>query len=513
VTTGRNNDLSTKLTRRKFLRASAAWIALTSTLLGCEPPRRPAKTALSTTASPGRPKYVRSFRSRPDLHPPTIDIVTPAHNNTAPGYIFLAPKNGPGEDSPSQDGPLILDNSGEPVWFHPLHNEGEDTMDFKVQYYKGEPVLTFWEGHHTGYGRGEYVILDSSYREIKRVRAGNGYEGDHHEFLITPQETALITIYGSTRMDLSPVGGSKDGRVLDGIAQEVDIATGKVLFEWHSLEHVAPEESHADPPKNPRMSFDYFHINSIDVDHDSNLLVSARRTSTVYKIDRQSGEILWRLGGKKSSFEMGPGTRTRYQHDARRQTDGTLTIFDNGGVKKDDRSYGIVLELDEEEMSATLVRRYPHPEGRLVGTQGSVQVLPNDNVFIGWGSNPLFSEFSTDGELLFDARFPPEVESYRAFRFPWVGEPGDDPAVAVEAGSADELRLYASWNGATEVASWQVVAGSSPDKLEPVGSGAPKEGFETAIRVNTTEPYVGVQARDGSGRVLGTSRAVKPETR
>src|SRR5215218_1730421 len=506
---GRDNNLSMKLTRRKFLKAAgagAAWIALMSTL-GCESDRRP-----RATASPGRPKYVRSFRSRPDLHPPTIDIVTPAHNNTAPGYIFLAPKNGPTEESPSQDGPLILDNSGEPVWFHPLHNEDQDTMDFKVQYYKGEPVLTFWEGHHTGYGRGEYVILDSSYREIKRVRAGNGYEGDHHEFLITPQDTALITIYGKVSgMDLSSVGGPKAGTVLDGIAQEVDIESGEVIFEWHSLEHVGLDESHADPPKNPRMSFDYFHINSIDIDHDSNLLISARRTSTVYKVDRQSGEILWRLGGKKSSFEMDPGTQTRYQHDARRQSDGTLTIFDNGSVKKDDRSYGIVLELDEEEMSATLVRRYPHPEGRLVGTQGSVQVLPNDNVFIGWGSNPLFSEFSRDGELLFDAAFPPEVESYRAFRFPWVGHPSDEePAIAVEAGSADELRLYASWNGATEVASWQVVAGSSPDKLEPVGSSAPKAGFETAIRVNTSEPYVGVEARDGSGRVLGTSRAVKP---
>src|SRR5215218_6957805 len=497
---GRDNNLSTKLTRRKFLKAAgagAAWIALTSTL-GCESDRRP-----QATASPERPKYVRSFRSRPDLHPPTIDIVTQAHNDTAPGYIFLAPKNGPGEDSPSQDGPLILDNSGEPVWFHPLQNEDEDTMDFKVQYYKGEPVITFWEGHHTGYGRGEYVILDSSYREIKRVRAGNGYQGDHHEFLITPQDTALITIYGKVRRDLSSVGGSKAGRVLDGIAQEIDIATGKVLFEWHSLEHVGLDDSYSKP-------FDYFHINSIDVDHDSNVLISSRNTCAVYKVDRQSGEILWRLGGKKSSFEMGPGTRTRYQHDARRQPDGTITIFDNGGVKKDDRSYGLVLELDEDEMSATLVREYPHPEGRLVGTQGSVQVLPNGNVFIGWGSNPLFSEFSRDGELLFDAAFPPLVESYRAFRFPWSGHPSDDPAVAVEAGSADELRLYASWNGATEVASWQVVAGSSPDKLEPVGSGAPKAGFETAIRVNTSEPYVGVEARDGSGRVLGTSRAVKP---
>src|SRR5215211_1027564 len=513
---GRNDNLSTKLTRRKFLKAAgagAAWIALTSALPGCESDRRP-----RATASPDQSEYVRSFRSRPDLHPPTIDVLTHPHQNsssTAPGYIFLAPKNGPGEQSPNQDGPLIIDNSGEPVWFRPLHNEDEDTMDFKVQHYQGEPVITFWEGHHTGYGQGEYVILDTSYREIARVRAGNGYLGDHHEFLISPQDTALITIYGKVdKMDLSSVGGQKDDRVLDGIAQEVDIESGEVIFEWHSLDHVEPEESHAKLPKNPRMSFDYFHINSIDVDHDSNLLISARRTSTVYKVDRQSGEILWQLGGKKSSFEMDPRTRRSWQHDARRQPDGTITIFDNGGVHVDEQSRGLVLELDMDQMSASVVREYTHPDKLLAATQGSVQVLPNDNIFIGWGSNPLFSEFSTDGELLFDARFPPEVESYRAFRFPWVGHPSDEePAIAVEAGSADELRLYASWNGATEVASWQVVAGSSPDKLEPVGSSAPKEGFETAIRVNTSEPYVGVQARDGSGRVLGTSRAVKPETR
>src|SRR5215216_4896936 len=234
MATGRNNDLSTKLSRRKFLKAAgagAAWIALTSTL-GCAPPRRAAKTAPATTTSPVQgsrsssmgSEYVRSFRSRPDLHPPTIDVLSPPHNNssTAPGYIFVAPKNGPGEHSPSQDGPLILDDRGEPVWFYPLQDEQKDTMDFKVQYYQGEPVLTFWEGHHTGYGLGEYVILDSSYKEIKRLKAGNGYHGDHHEFLITDEDTALITIYSKVeKMDLRRVGGTREGRVLDGIAQEV----------------------------------------------------------------------------------------------------------------------------------------------------------------------------------------------------------------------------------------------------------------------------------------------------
>jgi hypothetical protein len=503
---GNDDRLSAKTTRRRFLKtlgAGAAWIALTGAL-GCEPARR-----IRVLASPERPRGAWTFRSRPDLSPPAVDVTTKAQH-TAPGYIFVASKNGPEEDGPGQDGAMIVDNHGQPVWFRPLQNEDKDTFDFKVQRYWGQPVLTWWEGVHTGFGQGEYVIADSSYREVTRVHAGNGYRGDHHEFLITPQNTALLTIYGWVGADLSSVGGSKDGVVMDGIVQEVGIETGEVLFEWHSLDHVAFDESDAKPPKNGGWPFDYFHINSIDVDQDGNLLISARRTSTVYKIDRKSGEIIWRLGGKKSDFEMGPGTRTRYQHDARRQPDGTITIFDNGGVKTEKQSYGLVLELDENKMTATLVRTYAHPNGQVAGTQGSMQVLPNGNVFIGWGSDTIFSEFSGDGDLLFNASFPPEVESYRAFRFPWSGQPSDVPAVVAEPSPDDKVTVYASWNGATEVTTWQVLTGPGPDRLRPVGAAVPRDGFETAILVHTTDPYVGVQARGRSGRVLGTSKPIKP---
>jgi hypothetical protein len=438
-----------------------------------------------------------------------IEVTARAHDNTAPGYIFVAPKNGPEESGPGQDGCMILDEDGQPVWFRPLQREEWDVMDLKVQTYRGEPVLTWWEGFHTGYGQGEYVIADASYREIRRVRAGNGYIGDHHEFLISPQDTALLTIYSPVRVDLSSLGGSKDGVVLEGIAQEVAIETGEVLFEWHSLEHVGLEESYYQPSRDQKSPFDYFHINSIDVDHDNNLLISARRTSTVYKIDRESGEVIWRLGGKKSDFEMGSGIRRAYQHDARRQPNGTITIFDNGAWKVDDQSYGLVLELDEDEMRATRVRRYAHPDKVLSETQGNVQVLPNGNVFIGWGSEPVLSEFASDGELLFNASFPPEAESYRAFRFPWSGQPDDDPAVVAEPGADDKVTLYVSWNGATEVATWQVLAGSNPEELQMVAS-VPRKGFETVITVETTEAYVGVRAKNDSGRVLGTSRVFEP---
>jgi hypothetical protein len=499
--------LSSKITRRSFLGAVAAggaWIALTGTL-GCERSPRPRARAI---AAPARGEQPWAFRSRPEFRPPAVEVRTQARG-TAPGYIFVAPKKEPGASGPSQDAPLIVGEGGDPVWFHPLQGDDEkDAFNFGVQSYKGETVLTWWEGHHTGFGQGEYVLMDHSYREISRVRAGNGYEGDHHEFLITPQDTALITIYSEVPMDLSSVGGPVDSAVLDGIVQEVDIGTGEVLFEWHSLEHVALEESYFKPPPDLKTSFDYFHINSIDVYDDEHLLISARRTSTVYKVDRKTGEVVWRLGGKNSDFDMGQGARTDYQHDARSHPGGIITIFDNGSVSRGEQSRGIVLKIDEDAMTATLLREYTHPAKVFSDTQGNVQVLPNGNVFVGWGSEPYFSEFSRDGKLIFDASFTPELESYRAFRFPWKGQPEDAPAVAGVSGPEDKVTLYVSWNGATEVATWLVLAGAGPDKLEPVGS-APRKGFETAITLETDEPYVAVKATDGSGRVLGTSKTLK----
>ena len=280
--------------------------------------------------------------------------------------------------------------------------------------------------------------------------------------------------YVPARTDLSPIGGPKDGMVWDGIVQEVDIETGEVLFEWHSLEHVGVEESYIGLPEDPDYLYDYFHNNSIDVEPDGNLLLCARNTWTVYKVVRSSGEVLWRLGGKKSDFEMGPGTRSAYQHDARRQRDGTITIFDNGAHPKvHDQSRGIVVELDEEKMSAKQLREYTSPKKPLATSQGNMQLLPNSNVLIGWGSQPFVSEFSHEGELLFEARFPPDGESYRAFRFLWSGHPTDEPAVEVEQGPEDKVKLYASWNGATEVATWEVLAGPRQSRLESVGSVAP----------------------------------------
>jgi hypothetical protein len=495
-------------TRGEFLKvvgAGSAWIALLNTI-GCQPAKQEnqqsRRSQLTRHSAPAQPNLVRAFRSRPDLSPPAIEITAQAHD-TAPGYIFIAPKKGVG-----QDGPMIVDDRGQLVWF----SKGRYALNFRTQDYKGRPVLTWWQGKIVqGHGQGEYLIFDESYREMTRVRAGNGYAGDEHEFLISPQDTALITVYNQVPRDLSSVGGPKEGIVWEGVAQELDIETGEVLFEWHSLDYVSLEESY-DKPKDPEKPFDYFHINSIDVDHDGNWIICARNTSAVYKIDRNSGRIIWRLGGKKSDFEMESDARPARQHDARRQPDGTLTIFDNGAHPwVHDQSRGIVLDLDEEKMSASLARVYTSPEKPRATSQGNMQMLPNGNALIGWGSEASLSEFSSDSELLFNANLPgrghQETESYRAFRFPWSGHPAEDPSMVAEPASDDNVNVYASWNGATEVATWEILAGSSPDKLKPVGS-APRDSFETLISLHTTEPYVAAQAKGRSGELLGTAKVV-----
>jgi hypothetical protein len=506
-----------RFTRRRFLSAvgaGATYVALTN-VVGCDRSEPDLKAKTPKAGAPSAPKVsplpkasprgdVLAFRSRPDLSPPAVEVTTRAHD-TAPGYIFAAPA----KSKAGQGGSMIVDDRGELVWFRPLQGRYPRAHDLKVQSYRGRSVLTWMDGVN------EFVIFDHSYREIARVSAANGYNGDHHEFTISPQDTALLLIYSAVPSDLSSIGGRKYGRVWQCIVQELDIQSGEVLFEWHSLEHVGLDETYATVTQDGSRGLDYFHANSIDVDHDNNLLVSARQTFAVYKIDRKSGEIRWRLGGKKSDFQMREGTRFAFQHDARRLPDGTISIFDNGTTvfhhkipEAVEESRGIVLEVDEEKMSASLVREYTHPDKQYAHASGNLQLLPNGDVFIGWGRALVFSEFSHDGDLLFDARLPPHHKSYRYFRFPWSGHPTDRPAAAAKRVKKDELAVYASWNGATEVSTWEVLAGPHPGQIKPLGS-VPRNGFETAMTVQTTHLYVAVRAKDHSGRVLGTTAPMK----
>jgi hypothetical protein len=456
------------------------------------------------------PGPTQHFRSRPDLKPPVVQIRTPA-KGTAPGYVFLAPKM-----AVVQAGPLIMDNRGQVVWFHPLKRT-KGVTDFRAQRYHGKPVLTWWRGRVSDVGvgiNGWYVIYDQSYRPVAEVRPGNGLVGDVHEFLLTSRDTALMTIYHRRHVDLRALGGPKDGLIWDGIVQEVDIPTGRLLFEWHSFPEIGVAESYSNPPKKQLgtkpFPYDYIHLNSIDEEPNGNLLVSGRNTHAVYEISRRTGKVLWRLGGKRSDFRLGRGVRFAWQHDARRQPDGTITIFDNGAAPPVEKfTRVLVLKLDERSKRASLVRSYRHPKRLLAPFEGNAQFLPNGHVFVGWGAWPYVSELDGSGRVLFDAYFGhgkkpgADADTYRAYRFVWHGRPKDPPDIAV-AGT----KVYVSWNGATEVTRWQVLVGKANDDLAVVAT-ARKSGFETVIPFRAKGKYIAVQALDRSGKVIGDSRTLR----
>ncbi|HEX3518834.1 MAG TPA: arylsulfotransferase family protein [Solirubrobacteraceae bacterium] len=480
------------MTRRQLLRSAGIGVAglSVSGVVG------ELVTGAFASRSPGPPRAPH-WRTRPDLRIPAL-TVNRNEAGTSTDPIFIAPYNAPNN---AQAGAVIVDNRGEPIWEHPLP-AGTVTTNFRVQRYRSSPVLTWWEGSiELGHGVGEYVIADASYAPVRRVQAGHGLRGDLHEFVITPRDTALLTSYVVRKANLSSVGGAGAGTIQDAIFQEVDLTDGRVLFEWHSLDHIPLSESYAPVEAN----WDYFHINSVDLDADGDFLVSARSTHTIYKIDR-SGAIVWRLGGKRSNFSMGPGSNFAWQHDARRQPDGTLTVFDNGATPAVEKlSRGLVLEVDEHAMSAALLRQYTHPK-LLAGSQGSMQPLPNGNVFVGWGEVPRVSEFHRSGRLLFDAELGTSYECYRAFRLPWSGAPAEQPAIAL-AGAGPRRTVYASWNGATDVHAWQLLAGSQPEQLQAIAT-APAVGFESSLRLSVATGQIAVRALDRVGATLGQSRTL-----
>jgi Arylsulfotransferase (ASST) len=496
-----------RLTRRQLLTGAAGLAALgggsglaASLLQRGGPPKATLPASESGLTNPAR-----AFYSRPDLRPPAVTV---SGHRSGPEVLFLGPSTTDNQDGP-QTGPLSVDHDGEPIFFQPL-GAGDWAANVKVQTFNGEQVLTWWEGTvENGYGQGEAVIVDNSYHELARVRAAGGRQMDLHEFLLTPEGTALFTCYPRTvRTDLRAIGGSRDATVLESAFQEVDVRSGRLVSEWNSLAHIAPQESYlqiGDP-------YDYLHLNSLALTADGNLLVSGRETWSLYRLDRRTGAVIWRLGGKRSDFAMGNDARFAWQHHATPLSDQSISVFDDGsdgGRPTEPQSRGIILAVDERRRTARLARSYTHPKPLSTNAMGSMQVLPNGKVAVGWGGDPYASEFAADGRLVADAQLPNGIYSYRALRYRWHGTPATTPAIALRPSTrSDTLTLYASWNGATHARFWQVHAGMSERDLRPIGV-ARRRGFETAIPLGAGGGYVAASALDRNGRRLGTSAAIR----
>jgi len=493
------------LTRRQLLQrtGTAAVAAAGLGLVGCD----------SSSAAPqDLAKNLQHFVSRPDLSPPKVTLkhVAPGHRLQ---YLFLGIAN----SGPGQGGAMIMDTTGEMVWFDPDTGPHMSKLDFQRQIYRGQPVLTWFEGRVVagGYGEGVAKIADDSYQVIHTIHAHNGLQVDEHEFNVSPRGTALVSAFNKQPYDLSKLGGPKKGWLLSGVAQEIDIETGKLLFEWDSLDHIGFDETYL-PVEGGHGTldkpYDYFHINTIGEAGDGDLLIGARNTWCVYKVSRKTGEIVWRLNGKKTDFTMGPGSEFYWQHDTRLHGPNTLTVFDDGydGVlpKNEKQSRALILDVDYDTMLVTLRKEFIHPGTLILAkAMGNAQMLPGGGMFVGWGTNPYFSEFDGQGRLILDGVTLKGDPTYRSFIGDWTGHPTELPAVAARRRSRGAI-VYASWNGATQMTHWNVLAGRAPTSLAPLTS-ARKSGFETVIPVSSKGPYFAVEARDARGRTLSRSHPVR----
>lgn len=452
---------------------------------------------------PPRWSELQHFVSRSDLRPPAVTVTFGGSGAEGPDDIFLAPYAGPG-----QYGPMILDGAGRLLWFKAVP-AGSRAADLRVQSYEGKPVLTWWQAPLVVGGRRDagVVIADDSYANVAIVRAGNGYQPDLHAFEITPQGTALYTIYDAIRCNLSAHGGPADGALADTLVQEIDLRTGLVRSEWHALDHVALADSHMPVGRGgtPVSPWDYFHINSVS-QYGGELLVDSRNTWAAYDIDARTGRIAWSLGGKHSSFALPAGAAPAWQHDARREPDGSISFFDNGGTPRvRSQSRVTVLALDAATRRARLVSSFVHSAPLMAASQGDFQPLYGGNWFVGWGQEPFFSEYSPAGRLLFDAHLPRLYQSYTALRFPWSGASTQPPSLTVRVVAPGRLVAYVSWNGATAVSQWRLLGGASPNALGALATAA-RGGFETAITLPSGQPsYLAVQALGTGGQVLGAS--------
>ncbi|KAJ5945161.1 hypothetical protein N7516_005329 [Penicillium verrucosum] len=446
--------------------------------------------ALATTSSLSSSNS--HYRSRPDLVPPQLNITIPAANPNGPEYVFIAPYSFGG--ALERPGPYIYRKDGDLVWAGTGYYAGF-VANFHATTYQGQPVLQAFQGSFDGdhgEGFGQHVLLDQSYQHVVTSTAANHRVSSIHEFNVIG-ETALIEVFYTTPANLSAYGG-----ILR--SSENDIATGELIFEWNSLEHVDPSESlvtlgstDANSGLSSAQAWDYFHINSIDKNEEGDYLLSSRHTSTIFKINGTDGSIIWRLGGKYPSFSQTGNWTFGFQHHARWHTQpsqpGTevISFFDNSGdatVTYNDVSRALVVQLNHTDSTATVLRKATAPYYLQAQSQGNAQMLSDNRIFVNWGSEGAFTEFGADNEILYHAFIQTGSVSYRGFLSNWTGTPKEIPALVALEIASNLVELYVSWNGDTETSAWRFfyVNGKENTQVGQVN----RDSFETAFTWKST---------------------------
>jgi hypothetical protein len=463
----------------------------------------------------------QTFFSRAGIEAPRPNFMKPFTNCDDGSYLFVSLRGNYAEAKP-----YILDAAGNLVWTFD-HYVGE-VYNLQVQEYKGQPYITYWAGDDSvgGHGAGEYHMLDQHYEEFKQIDAANGLDADLHDFRITPENTALITVYEIIEADLSSINASlTKGEIWDSLFQEIDPETGEALFQWRASDHIDWEEAYLDMNEqadgDKGRPWDFYHINTVDKDPTGNYLVSGRFTRSIIYINGTSGEIIWRLGGKRNDFKdfsNGAATKFAGQHDAHWTDDySSITFFDNRAdwfTQIDSKSAGAKLKLNTSsalaQPTAELVQAFIHPDKILSISQGSMQTLPSGNMLVGYGYNGVVTEFSPSGKVLCDAYFEAsayigtgDVQSYRAYKNHWTGLPITPVDLALHDGI-----FYVSWLGATEVRTWVLRSGFSDEEEWTEIAHFRKDGFETHYSLPAEQRikrWVKAYALDDSGEELGSS--------
>jgi len=435
------------------------------------------QTSASTPASALAPSPYVTWPEFNDLMP--VEISVPA-NGAGEGLVFLASA---GFGSTYLPGLFILDDSVEPVYLQKMAG-GNNVTDFKRQTVGGMPYLTYHVGSpRPAWSDGIYYQMDPSYTIIDEWTIGNGYGADEHGMQLLDNGHALMFSYTPIPYDLSPYGGPVDGAVIDTIIQEQDSAKN-VVFEWHASQHTPIDNTVADLTKSMA---DVYHTNAIEYDTDGDLLLSVRHLSEITKIDRTTGDVIWRLGGAMNQFTFTNDDGFSAQHDIRRLPNQNITLFDNGNLKTPTPfSRAVEYEIDEDAKTVTRVWQYPDDQSIYAVAMGNVQRLENGNTFIGWGTLGSITEVNDQGDTALELNLG--GLSYRAFRFPWDALPAEPPRlVARGSGDPNGVTLYFSWNGATQIDSYDIYAGATPDSTILVAN-IPKSGFETSAELSGLEP-------------------------
>lgn len=445
-----------------------------------------------------------------------------------PGYIFLAPYRN------VDPGPYIYDNYGNLVWSGAGSSGPKTAHAPRVCTYRGEDHICYFQGEqHQGFARGHGVIMDQNYRIVKTVESsGAGASSDMHEFKMTPYTngtTALMTVYQPRQYDLTtnPRFNVERGMgwIVEGVFQEVEIETGRVVFEWRSLDHVDPGLGWTMPGTTDtsgdglteQTPWDYFHINSIDKNVEGDYLISARHVSAIYKLSGEDGHIMWQMGGNAATIRT-TNFVFSYQHHARwvseNSTHTVLTFYDNassGFNRTGDFSHGWMISIDHIAETATMIKEWgaPEPQGGLLsGSQGNTQMLPNGGCHIGWGEHPYFSEHTADGSAVMYGKLAERASNvmiYRSNKYNWTAQPLTKPALWTYSRTGERMVSFVSWNGATEVRSWNFYTSENATGPWTFAGSAYKHGFETEFHTDSVMQWSYAEALDISGRPLETS--------